>query len=220
MMTNTFAEQAQRARDLRAQLTEIGAGDRGDQEMQFIEWSPGRKLVKLWSMQDGQEITIPQYMVMGAITKRLPDGRFAFTAHQNEAPAFKDGEVPCFLAANSPERTSGLLEAAGLSHLPPCPAEHLRSNYSKRIHAFNRHRQAWESLQDHVATQEREMERGERRQQTDAMLQMAGSKTTTAVAEKPATHLCEECSKYFKTPLALAGHKRSHASKSETPQDI
>ena len=175
MMTNTFAEQAQRARDLRAQLTEIGAGDRGDQEMQFIEWSPGRKLVKLWSMHDGQEITIPQYMVMGAITKRLPDGRFAFTAHQNEAPAFKDGEISCFLAANSPERDSGLLEAAGLSHLPPCPAEHLRSNYSKRIHAFNRHRQAWESLQDHVATQEREMERGERRQQTDAMLQMAGN---------------------------------------------
>ena len=207
-MTNTFAEQAQRTRDLRAQLTDLGADNKGDQEMQFIEWSPGRKLVKLWSMQDGQEITIPQYMVMGAITKRLPDGRFAFTAHQKEAPAFKDGEVPCFLAANSPERDSGLLEAAGLSHLPPCPAEHLRSNYSKRIHAVNRHRQSWESLQDHISTQEREVERAERREQTDAMLQMAGSKAT-AVAEKSATHLCEECGKYFKTPLALAGHKRS-----------
>lgn len=177
MPGKTFAEQQQHARDLRAQLTELGKEEANDTEMEFIEWSPGRKMQKLWSMQDGMEINIPRYMVAGAIVKRLPDGRYAFTAYQEEAPKFKDGNVACFLAANSPERDSGLLEAAGLDHLPTCPAEHLRSGYSKRTHAENRHGQSWAILQDYIKDQEREETRTEQRRQTDAMLELAGKKS-------------------------------------------
>ena len=175
MVTNKFAEQQQHARDLRAQLTGLGADEYNDTEMQFIEWSPGRKMQRLWSMQDGMEINIPRYMVAGAISKRLPDGRYAFTAVQSEAPAFKDGNVACFLAENSPERKSGLLEEAGLDHLPACPNEHLRSTYSKRVHAEVRHNQSWKILQDHVGAVERDEDRAERREQIAAVQKLAES---------------------------------------------
>lgn len=174
-MANQYAEAQQHQRDLRAQIADLNQSDAPSGEMQFIEWSPGRKIQRLWSMIDGQEINIPQYMVMGAITKRLPDGRFAFTARQEEAPVFKPGNVRCFLADDSPERESGLLAEAGLDHLPACSMKELRSTYSKRVHAQNRHKQSWETLQEHRAEQEREHARAEQTKQTEAMLQLAGS---------------------------------------------
>ena len=170
---NTFAEQQQYARDLRSQLSEIGQDDTNENEMQFIEWSPGRKMVRLWSMQDGTEITIPRYMVASAISKRLPDGRFAFTAHKEEAPAFKEGTERCFLAEDSVERLGGLLEAAGLDNMPPCPAKHLRSRNSKRVHAQHRHRQSWETLQEYIQTEEAARDREERRKEVEAIQQLA-----------------------------------------------
>ena len=178
-MTNIFAEQAQKARDLRVQLNDLAQDTSNDQEMQFTEWSPGRKLVKLWSMADGTEIEIPRYMVMNALTKHYKNG-YLFTAVRSEAPAFKDGHVKCFLAEGSPERESGLLEAAGLDHLPFCEAVHLRSAWSKRIHAQNRHVQSWEILKEHIEAQEKTETRSEQRKQTEAILSLAGSR-----AEKP-----------------------------------
>ena len=183
-MTNAFAEQQQLARDLRTQLAGLDKDD--EQQMQFIEWSPGRKTVKLWSMSDGTEISIPRYMVLGAITKYLKDGRYAFTAHPHacecgkctpdvQAPIFRKGNVRCFLADDSPERTAGLLERAGLDHLEPCPAKELRSTYSKRIHAQNRHKQSWETLQDHIGTQRDQEYRDEQHKQTEAMMALAGA---------------------------------------------
>lgn len=180
--SNTFAEQEQIRRDLRAQLQGM---DREDtQTMEFIEWSPGRKYQKLWSMQDGMEITIPKYMVAGALSK-FRNGKPLFTAFQAEAPAFKEGNVRCFLAEGSPERESGLLAEAGLDHLEPCPAVHLRSAYSKRVHAQNRHRLSWETLREHRQEHEREEARDEQRKQTAAMLQLAGSRAEEPDAEKP-----------------------------------
>ena len=175
---NTFAEQQQHARDLRNQLTNLDREDNA--EMQFIEWSPGRKLQKLWSMQDGQEIEIPSYMVAGAISKRLANGKYAFTAIQSEAPVFKDGDIACFLAENSPERESGLMEAAGLDHLPVCPAQHLRSLYSKRVHADHRHHQSWEILSEFIATQERDTARDDMKSQVEAMQKLAESASKKA----------------------------------------
>lgn len=211
---NTYAETQQRARDLRAQLAELSGEDKGDQEMLFQEWSPGRKMQRLWSMLDGMEISIPRYMVMGAITKRLPDGRFAFTANKDEAPVFKEGNVRCFLAEDSPERKSGLLEAAGLDHLPACPARGLRSAFSKKLHGEHRHSDSWRALEDYRSQLAAEQDREERQKQVDAMLQLAGSKApeprvkTIEIEREPV--VCDECGGTFKTPLALAGHKRSH----------
>jgi hypothetical protein len=178
-MTNTYAEQQQRARDLRTQLAEVGASERNDQEMLFQEWSPGRTLVTLWSMEDGTEITIPQYMVASAIQKRMADGRFRFTAYKDQAPEFKAGTVRCFLAEDSPERTSGLLEEAGLDHLPVCAAKNLRSGFSKRRHGQNRHSDSWNALQEHIGDKRREVEQTDRRNEMAAIRDLAGARTTT-----------------------------------------
>lgn len=171
---NAFAENAQRQRDLRLQLAELGSADRSDTEMQFIEWSPGRKMQRLWSMEDGTHIDIPRYMVAAAITKRLANGQFRFTANQADAPPIKEGDIRCFLADDSPERTSGLLDQAGLGHLPACPMKALRSEFSKEQHGEHRHVASWKALLSFKERQEREKDREERRQETAAMLAMAG----------------------------------------------
>lgn len=202
MTTDTYAQQQQRARDLRTQLSDLGTASE-QAEILFQEWSPGRKMQKLWSMQDGVEITIPSYMVGGALMKRLPDGRYAFTANKAEAPEFVDGDVPCFLAAGSPERESGILAEAGLDHLPACPAEHLRSLYSKDVHGTNRHRQSYAALQDFLARKEREEDREERRSELAAIRDLAGAKA-------PAQFVCDECGREFKNAFGLRGHLRSH----------
>ena len=190
-MTNqAFAESMQQARDLRNQLNEIERDD--EQTVQFTEWSPGRRMVKLWSLVDGGEIEIPRYMVLGAITKRQANGNYVFTANKDEAPKFRDGSVKCFLADGSTERETGLLEEAGLNHLAPCPANKLRSTYSKRIHAMNRHPQSWATLQEFVTTQEREESRDEQRKQTAAILELAGGAARAVEAPSVAASAPDE----------------------------
>lgn len=169
----SFAELEEKKRDLRSQISGLDQGD-VMREATIEEFSPGRKLIQLWSMQDGTEITIPRYMVPAALGKRLPGGGFAFTASKDSAPVFKPGNVRCFLAEGSTERESGLLEEAGLGHLPPCPMQELRSNYSKRIHALHRHNQSWMILQEYITATEQDETRSEQRQQTAAMLKLAG----------------------------------------------
>lgn len=220
-MTQAFAEQMEQARDLRTQLTGLEQGD--EREMLFQEWSPGRKMIKLWSLIDGQEIVIPKYMVLPALNKKQPNGKYVFTAKQEDAPAFKNGNVRCFLAEGSPERESGLLDEAGLSHLPLCPADGLRSGYSKRIHAQNRHRQSWETLQDHIKEHEREEAREEQRKQTAAMLSLAGSREEPAViptgtvsfqpydvTNSATVEFVCDCGFVAKSQFGLDAHKRSH----------
>lgn len=212
------AIRAEAARDLRTQLSELSRED--EPTVLFQEWSPGRKLVSLWSMQDGQEIRIPQYMVGPAIMKRA-NGQWLFTAQKELAPAVQEGRVPCFLAANSPERESGLLAQAGLDHLQPCLAQHLRSNYSKRTHAENRHKQSWAILQDYLAEQAENEAKADRRQQTEAMLAMAeqagvsvrGAKAAKAPKEpvESTEFICDECGKACASAFGLKAHQRSHA---------
>lgn len=188
-MTSSYAQQAQARRDLRLQVENL---DREDQrEMEFIEWSPGRKTQVLYSMQDGMKIEVPQYMVMGAISKRMDDGRFAFTSHPHDcdcgtcgladrAPAFKEGTMKCFLAEGSPERESGLLAEAGLDHLAHCKAVGLRSEFARIRHGQGVHPQSWAILQTHKETAERAESRAEQRKTTDAMLKMAASQSEKA----------------------------------------
>ena len=222
--SNKFAEQVQQARDLRTQIADLERDS--EQEILFQEWSPGRKMVKLWSTTDGMEITIPKYMVAGALTKRnRRTGKWAFTADQSEAPLFRNGIVRCFLAEDSPERDSGLLAEAGLDHLEPCPAVELRSTYSKRIHAINRHPQSWATLQDHLSTQRDDEMRDEQRKQTAAMMSLAGSRApepvrTARVVTMPAKVVAGEvlsCDCGYQTQAAsknpkasLGMHQRMH----------
>ena len=127
--------QAEAQRDLRSQINDLGSQEMS--EIQITEWSPGRQLISLWNTITGEEIKIPQYMVMNALNKTKRGGGYLFTANSENAPKVKEGQVACFLAEHSSERESGLLAEAGLDMIEPCLAEHLGSNFSKRVHATN-----------------------------------------------------------------------------------
>jgi hypothetical protein len=218
-MTSTFAEIEQKKRDLRSQIAGLDSQDI-EKEATIEEWSPGRKMVKLWSMIDGTEIEIPRYQVGPALMKRITGTQqFAFTAHKDDAPTFRPGTVRCFLAVDSTERLSGLLAEAGLEHLPACPARELRSNYSKRVHAEHRHVQSWQILTEYVSDQEREASRSDQRKQTEAMISLAGSRVVeprepralrTAVVSNR-TKVCAECGEEVPTAaFQYARHVKAH----------
>lgn len=174
-MTSAFAEQMEQARDLRNQISDLTTED--SQEFQMTEFSPGRRMVKLWSMVDGMEIEIPKYMVLSALTKRDTRSKtgWAFTARRTDAPAFKEGNIKCFLAEGSSERESGLLAEAGLDHLPYCAYVGGRSAFAKRRHGQGVHPQSWEILQEFISEQREEQARADQREQTDAIRALAGN---------------------------------------------
>lgn len=168
-MTNAPAERVQDIRDLRDQITGLQRED--EQEMVFRDTSPRRSLVRIWSMQNGEEISIARKLLENTLRKTLPDGRYAFTARKEEAPVYRKGTLKCFLHPESPERE--ILNEIGLSGIT-CPAASIANAHSKRIHAQHRHKQEWEAFSDYLASQEREEDREQRRMQLDATLAIAG----------------------------------------------
>src|SRR3972149_1737558 len=110
MPETNIAERAQDTRDLRGQIAELRDHD---QEILFRETSPARRKVPIYSLVDGEEIYIPVNLLERTLEKRLPDGRFMFTARQHEAPEYKQGDVKCFLHPESIERAA--LDEGGLT---------------------------------------------------------------------------------------------------------
>lgn len=195
-MTQQTAERAETVRDLRDQIGRVLTADE-EREFIFRETTPRRRMVMLYSMENGEEVRIPQAMMEVAINKRLPDGRYMFTARREQAPLYKRGEVKCFMHPDAPDRQ--ILEEIGLGGLN-CPAAHLANSYSKRIHAMHRHRQEWAAYQEHLSEISTEDERRQRKLQLDATLAIAGmaaaeGQQTKATRAKPSkTEMCELCS--------------------------
>ena len=89
-------ERLEEARDLRGQLSGLTMEDQP--EIIFQEFSPGRRMVLLWSTETGEEVTIPKYMGESFLAKRRADGKgYRFTAHADQAPPVKRGTVKCFM---------------------------------------------------------------------------------------------------------------------------
>lgn len=179
-MTNAPAERAQDVRDLRNQIQGLQSED--EREMIFRDTSPRRPRVRVWSMVDGEQITIPRYLMEKLLDKRQQDGTYLFTARQNEAPARRLGQVKCFLHPDAPERV--ILDEIGLNGAT-CPAEHLASRYSKRIHGMHRHKNEWAAYQEFLDEQERDEARAERQQQLAATLALAGRAADAAAKGRP-----------------------------------
>lgn len=168
-MTNQLAERAEQARDLRQQIAGLESSDQ--REIIFKDTSPSRRRVTFYSTIDGEKINIPEYMMESVMRKRRDDGEFMFTSDPAKAPTRKPGTIKCFLHPDSPDRE--ILNEIGLaaSH---CPANTLGNLYSKRIHALHRHRQEWAMYQEHLETGRRELAEHQQREQTAAMLALAG----------------------------------------------
>lgn len=171
---------AEAARDLRAQLNGIGAED--EQEIQFIEWSPGRRMVKLWSREDGSEVELPQYQARAAINTPSVRGGYRWTSHPFEcdcgncdetqrAPKARVNSVKCFLHPESPERA--LLDEIGITHV--CMSGQLANESAKRQHA-KRHQSSWDQYREEVERREKEEAKKAGADQTAAILKLANQK--------------------------------------------
>lgn len=170
-MNAATAERLQTARDLKNQISELAGED--EQEVIIRDTSPRRRYVRLYSMVDGEPLTVAEPVAIRAIEKKQADGSYMFTAREGEAPVYKLGEIKCFLHADSIERRSGALAEVGLGGIS-CPAEHLASLYAKRMHAKNRHGQQWLAYQEHVGLEKERASEARQEQQLNATLALAG----------------------------------------------
>jgi hypothetical protein len=171
------AEQLTRGRDLKVQMKELA--NESNQEIIFRETSPPKRRVTLYSRVDGEPVEIPVGIAERALEKLLPDGGFMFTTNRDQAPAYKRGDIKCFLHADSSERASGALDEVGLAGIN-CPASRLASLYSKRIHAQHRHRQQWEAYQEYVNIQKERTQDQRQEAQLNATLALAQQASGTA----------------------------------------
>ena len=204
-----WIQQAEVARDLKTQLADIANED--ESEIQFTEWSPGRKYVHIWSMTDGEEAVLPRYQALAALNIRRPDGAWAWTTDPANAPKPRVNSVKCFLHPEAPERA--LLDEIGITKF--CMSGQLASNSSKRQHAMRRHSAEWAQYQEEVQTIERRKSDDRQERQLEAMLAMAGQreapKAARAKPEREAVdYSCDVCGFQTTSNIGLVAHKRTH----------
>jgi len=165
----TYAIQREAARDLRRQVAELDSVE--ESEIIIRETSPARRRHILYSMEDGSEVSVFRYRVDDYLSRTFPDGSPRFTADKSKAPAFIEGNSKCFLHRESPEaeivRTLGIGKTCSAAHLP-------NSAFARRRHAEKKHKEEWRIYSEHIREQEQEAWREEQRQQTAAMLAIAG----------------------------------------------
>ncbi len=176
-------------------------------EGQMVDISDNNETTVLYSMVDGMRIVIPDFMVPATLRKRLPNGQRAFTSRRESAPRWKEGAVLCWLHHDHPKRDEW--DEAGVAGIF-CPAAHLASPYSARIHMQHRHKNEWAAIQEYQSDLEKRDERARADRQLEATLALAGQ---AAGAPAPVTHdpLTWECGwSTTKGPVSLSAHKRLH----------
>ena len=195
-MTNAqvVAERAEEVRDLRTQIAGLQVDDA--REIIFKDVSPRRGKVLIYSMVDGEPITIRQNMLDQVLAKRLANGQFMFTTRKEQAPVYVRGNVKCFLHPQSEERP--ILAQLGISQV--CDAEHLGNDYSKEIHAEHRHKSEWKMYQRYISDNEQKRWRETQEMQAEAML---------AVANRAAGEPSEAADRMAKARAAKAAKRES-----------
>lgn len=200
-----IAQRERRARDLRSQLEGLSPGLEGDVVFQHVR--SRHNLVTIYSMESGEAIPIPEYMVGAVLLKRLGDG-YMFTDNPDEAPKYRQGQIKCFLHADSTERASGVLNEIGLAG-KTCPAGSLANPHSKRIHGQHRHKQEWGAYQEFITDQKEAKAQARQDQQLDATLEIAraaGGQTAPVEVSSPpqedASPTCNSCGEAIEGKLA------------------
>ena len=203
-MVQNIVERAERLRDLKAQVGELSSEDAG--EIIFLDMSPQRKRITIYSMLTGEPVRFPAYMIPAIMQKTLPDGRFAWTGDQAKAPKYRLGQIKCFLHVDAPERP--VIEELGLGGAR-CPAEHLANAHSKRMHARHRHKQEWLAYSEYLSDIKEQARDEQQKQQLEATLAIAHR---AAGERHEGGFICQECSKEAKSNAGLQAHIRASHS--------
>jgi hypothetical protein len=164
---------AERVRDLKTQIEGLSAEEVG--EILFLEISPGREPVTVYSAENGAPTLVPAYRINEVMGLTDKDGNHRFVSDPKDAPEYIPGTVKCFLHRDSPERP--ILELIGLSGTF-CPNDTLASEHSKRVHGLHRHKQEWAAYQEHVENRKEEAREARQDKQLEATLSIARTRGT------------------------------------------
>ena len=175
----SFIQREEARRDLRHQLGNLAADE--ESEIQFTEWSPGRKLVTIWNMQTGEEALLPRYQAIAAVNSPNPRGGYMWTSHRSgcdcgrcsketQAPKARVNTVKCFLHPESAYRA--FMDEIGVT--TTCASEHLASENAMWAVARNKHHTAFTAYQEEVQRREQATRDNRQQEQTDAILTLAG----------------------------------------------
>ena len=201
------AATAERVRDLKSQIAGLSAEEVG--EILFLEISPGREPVTVYSTENGAPTPVPAYRINEVMSLTDKDGNHRFVSDPSNAPEYKPGSVKCFLHKDSPERP--ILEKIGLGAVT-CPMATLASLHSKRQHGLHRHKQEFAALQEYKENEKEEKREARQDSQLEATLSIArgGQREPEFLdaVETPITPAPGECDICGKTGLRrVKAHK-------------
>lgn len=171
-MTQQHANQVEESINLRRQVSGLSGGL--EQDLIFQDTSPPRRYAFVYATDTGEPIRVPVHRLEAVLSKRLPSGEAAFTTHEDQVPEYRLGTVKCFLARGSEERA--LVDEMNISNGYYCVAEHLMNEGAAIDHAEHKHPSRWRRYKEALDRREREADRLERRNQTEAMLALATGK--------------------------------------------
>lgn len=194
-----IAERERKARDLRSQLS--GLQTEFEKDIVFQHIRSGHEPVTVYAVLDGEPIPIPEYMVASVLTKQLPDGRYMFTDRADEVPAYKRGEIKCFLHLESTERAAGVLAEIGLAS-KTCPAGNLASIYAGRLHGQHRHKQEWEAYKEYLERQKEAVREARQEKQLEATLAIARGPGKRSSGRSQTVTTCQGCGEPIEGRLA------------------
>ncbi len=205
--TKQMERAAEREEERRDLLTQVEGIEQDETEIIFADTSPRRPMAIIYATLDGEPLVMTRKRARKLLERKLPDGRFMFTANAKNAPPYKKGDVKCFLHKDSDQRE--LMDSLGLAG-KFCPAGQLANAYAKFIHESGKHVKTWDIWQKHVSDEKEQatIDRQERQfqatmEQNAAILELARS-NQGAPAETAAA--CGDCD-YTGTAKQVQGHR-------------
>lgn len=195
------AEREEERRDLLRQIEGI---EQDESEIMFADTSPRRPMAIIYAVLDGEPLVVTRKRARKLLERKLPDGRFMFTADIKKAPAYRKGDVKCFLHKDSDERE--LMDRLGLLG-KFCPAGQLANAYAKYIHESGKHVKSYEIYQKHVADEKEKAAVDRQERQFEATLAQNAAILKLAEGNQGEERaVCDQCD-YEGSPNQVRGHK-------------
>ena len=157
----------------------------------------------IYHRETGEPREVLVNMLAKTLKKKNPDGSRVFDVAPTKE--YKPGSVPCWFNPNS-ERYATISQIPGLETFK-CDSEHLASEFDAELHCKNRHDRRYLRVKDYLDRKERDDDRARQDRQIEAMLAMAGAKTTEGI------HACAvgTCTRFFDSDAGLRMHQnRDH----------
>ena len=182
----------------------------------------------VWHVETGARSRVNANMLQSQLSKKLEDGRRAFTTVDPQIPQPK-GQVLCRLHADAPDR-----EIWAAMGFPTCPAGSLRNEMELDLHMKHRHKSEYGEMMGRAERSEKEEDRMLNRSLLEALVGQAQAARTIQNIEaeapkrsrrsynaEPKYEQCTECEETFeaKTQQAAKMKLSAHINSTHAPEE-